>query len=105
MQENGATLNDNVADANPIIDYRITAHARDQMTRRQIAEVHVANVLATPEQTENVREGREVYQSRIESGDGELYLLRVFVDTDRAPPEVVTVYRTSRVAKYWRTEE
>ncbi len=31
-----------------------------------------------------------------------VYLLRVFVDIDRVPAEVVTVYLTSRVAKYWR---
>jgi len=31
-----------------------------------------------------------------------VYLLRVFVDIDREPPEVVTVYRTSKVRKYWR---
>ncbi|MBF0355748.1 MAG: hypothetical protein HQL43_10985 [Alphaproteobacteria bacterium] len=28
------------------------------------------------------------------------YLLRVFVDMDRSPPRVVTVYRTSKIAKY-----
>jgi len=33
------------------------------------------------------------------------YLLRVVVDIDREPPEVVTVYRTSKIAKYWRTEK
>jgi len=32
----------------------------------------------------------------------ETYLLRVFVDVDRVPPEVVTVYRTSKLPKYWR---
>jgi len=31
-----------------------------------------------------------------------VYLLHVFVDIDREPPEVVTVYRTSKVRKYWR---
>jgi hypothetical protein len=31
-------------------------------------------------------------------------LLRVFVDVDRDPPEVVTVYRTSKIEKYWRTD-
>ena len=33
------------------------------------------------------------------------YLLRVFVDTDREPPEVVTVYRTSKITKYWRADQ
>ena len=32
------------------------------------------------------------------------YLLRVFVDIDRTPAEVVTAYRTSKFAKYWRDE-
>ncbi len=87
-------------------DYRLTDHARDEMTRRQIAEEDVASVLAAPEQAEVVREGRVVYQSRFRFGDPpRVYLLRVFVDIDRIPPQVVTVYRTSKVAKYWRTEE
>jgi hypothetical protein len=33
-----------------------------------------------------------------------VYLVRVFVDVDREPPEVVTAYRTSKLAKYWRAE-
>jgi hypothetical protein len=28
------------------------------------------------------------------------YLLRVFVDTDRHPPDIVTAYRTSKLDKY-----
>lgn len=75
------------------------------MVRRQITEEDVAKVLAAPEQTETVREDREVYQSRLQSGEPlKTYLLRVFVDIARTPAEVVTVYRTSKVAKYWRTE-
>jgi len=31
-----------------------------------------------------------------------IYLVRVFVDMDRHPAEIVTVYRTSKVSKYWR---
>jgi hypothetical protein len=29
---------------------------------------------------------------------------KVFVDIDREPAEVVTAYRTSKIAKYWRPE-
>lgn len=93
-----------MAEAKSITNYRVTDHARDEMVRRQISEEDVAKVLVAPEQTETVREGREVYQSRLQSGEPpRTYLLRVFVDIDRFPPEVVTVYRTSKVAKYWRT--
>jgi hypothetical protein len=75
------------------------------MERRQILETEVASVLSAPEQAERVRPGRMVYQSRIEYGEPPgIYLLRVFVDVDRWPPEVVTAYRTSKVGKYWRGE-
>jgi hypothetical protein len=94
-----------MAETKSITNYRITDHARDEMVRRQITEAEVAKVLAAPEQTETAREGREVYQSRLPLGEPpKTYLLRVFVDIDRLPPEVVTVYRTRKVAKYWRTE-
>jgi len=40
-------------------------------------------------------------QSRINVA-GRIYLVRVFVDVCRNPAEVVTVYLTSKLAKYWR---
>ncbi len=56
-----------------------------------------------PEQMDMIREGRAVYQSRFEMGEPlKIYILRVFVDIDRKPPYVVTVYRTSKIEKYWR---
>jgi len=87
----------------PIARYRLTDHARLEMARRQISETDIARVLSTPEQSETVREGRLVLQSRVEMDKpSKTYLLRVFVDIDREPPEVVTVYRTSKIEKYWR---
>jgi hypothetical protein len=52
-------------------------------------------VLSAPERVIPVRDGRIVAQGWV--GD---YLLRAFVDIDRDPPEVVTVYRTSKIDKY-----
>jgi len=73
------------------------------MARRGLSRQSVARVLAAPEQTWEVRPGRRLFPSREVVGDPRrAYLVRVFVDLDRDPPEVVTVYRTSRVAKYWR---
>ncbi len=89
----------------PVTEYRLTDHAQLEMERRQITEAQVAQVLAAPEQIEVVRPGRAVYQSRIGFGEPvRIYLLRVFVDTDRRPVQVVTAYRTSRIEKY-RGEE
>jgi len=76
----------------------ITEHARSQMERRQIFERDLRRLLQDPEEILPVREGRIVVQGM--SGE---YLLRVFVDIDRHPPEVVTSYRTSNVGKYRRS--
>jgi len=81
--------------------YTVTAHAAFEMARRQIPEQVVRGILKMPEQKYVVREGREVVQSRIVL-EGKLYLVRIFVDLDRNPFEVVTVYRTSKIEKYWR---
>ena len=73
----------------------ITGHAARQMARRQIQEAEVRAALAQPDAVLPVREGRVVAQRL--SGR---YLLRVFVDVDREPAEVVTGYRTSKIDKY-----
>ena len=86
--------------AAPIHNAVLTAHARSEMARRGVTTTTVASVLAAPEQRLHVRAGRDVLQSRIVIG-GRIYLVRVFVDIDRNPPEVVTAYCTSKVAKYW----
>ncbi len=89
----------------PVTNFRLTDHAKAEMVRRQISETDIAKALSTPEQTATVREGREVYQTRIESGEPpQTFLLRVLVDVDRDPPEVVTAYRTSKIHKYWRVD-
>ena len=87
----------------PIYEFIFTDHAISEMARRQITENDVKAVLAEPEQTEMVQEGRAVYQSRLEMGEPPTtYLIRVFVDINPRPPYVVTVYRTSKIEKYWR---
>ncbi|MCX7424742.1 MAG: DUF4258 domain-containing protein [Planctomycetia bacterium] len=73
----------------------LTEHALGQMGKRQVTAAEVERVLDAPEQVLEVRAGRVVAQGMA----GE-YLLRVFVDVDRTPAEVVTVYRTSRIEKY-----
>ena len=84
-----------------IPDAVLTPHAITEMRRRGI-EAHTVNgVLLAPEQRLAVRAGRDVLQSRVVE-NGKVYLVRLFVDFDRTPPEVVTVYRTSKVDKYWR---
>ncbi|MBI3943166.1 MAG: DUF4258 domain-containing protein [Chloroflexi bacterium] len=88
-----------------ITEYVLTEHARKEMLKRQITETVVAQVLSAPEQVETIREGRNLYQSLISFGNPpKAYLIRIFVDVDRYLPQVVTVYRTSKINKYWRAE-
>jgi hypothetical protein len=87
----------------PISDFRLTDHAQLEIERRRISEAVITQVLCAPEQIEMIRPGRVVCQSRVEFGEPpQPYLVRIFVDIDRQPPEVVTAYRTSKVDKYWR---
>lgn len=88
-----------------VTDYVITSHAEFEMKRRGLTEDAVHKILAAPEQRLDVRPGRVALQSRVTMGtQKESYLVRVLVDVDRHPAEVVTVYRTSRISKYWREE-
>ena len=73
------------------------------MTRRGLSEEIVRSVLAAPDRQIEIRPGRVVVQSQVKmSAPPKTYLIRVFVDVDRDPKEVVTAYRTSKVSKYWR---
>lgn len=65
----------------------------------------VDRIMAEPEQRVDARPGRVVPQSRSSMKNSDRkYLIRVFVGVDRIPCEVVTVYRTSKISKYWREE-
>jgi hypothetical protein len=81
-------------------DYVITDHAAFEMKRRNIPPEIVKQVILNPEQRIAVRKGRDVFQSRIQVEDGQ-YLFRIIADVDRKPAEIVTVYRTSKIEKYW----
>jgi len=73
----------------------IKDHARLQMQKRGVPESEVRAVLNQPEAVLPVRTGRVVAQTVFDR-----YMIRVFVDIDRDPNEVVTAYRTSKIDKY-----
>lgn len=80
-----------------------TDHARFEMARRSLSEQLIEDVLRKPGQRWQIRPGRELLQSKVSMGEpAREYVVRVIVDVDRAPNEIVTAYRTSKMAKYWR---
>jgi hypothetical protein len=85
------------------MDFRVSRHAESEMRRRGIPLALVQAVMNHPEQrlVDESRKGRWIYQSRLPFEGGTIYLVRVVVDEDDEPPAVVTVYRTSKIEKYW----
>ena len=80
-----------------------TEHALFQMQRRNISAEDVKAIIEDPEQTDEIRPGRVVMQSRILAGEPpKTFLVRVFIDVSQNNNKVVTVYRTSKFEKYWR---
>ena len=86
-----------------MVAHVFTPHVRFEMARRGLPDVVVLKVLSTPGQRIEIRPGRVLYQSIVEGPEGVgRGLVRVVVDIDRQPAEIVTAYRTSRIARYWR---
>ena len=72
------------------------------MERRDIPLDMAKSVLENPQQVVTGRFGKKVYQSQLDFGGGRVYLLRAIVNEQSGPASLVTVYRTSKIAKYWR---
>ena len=84
------------------MNFRFTRHALDQMRERRIPINFVENICLNPEQKLPQSGGRVVHQSRVEIDQGKIHLIRVLIDPNDQPPAVVTVYKTSKIEKYWR---
>ena len=83
------------------MSFTISCHAEEELKRRGIPRGLLEETLAAPQQIVPAHGGKSAYQSQFDF-DGKTYLLRVIVSTEVCPASVVTVYRTSRVQKYWR---
>jgi hypothetical protein len=83
------------------MEYVLTTHAREEMVRRQIDPAWVEQVMKKPEQRLPGTGNRAILQTRIKT-EGKIFLVRCIVEDLRNPPVVVTVYRTTKIAKYWR---
>lgn len=83
--------------------YTLSSHAKEEMEQRAIPLALLESVLRSPQQVVPERDGRSAYQSILDFGDGKRFLLRAIVVDSKTPAIVVTVYRTSRIMKYWRS--
>ncbi len=80
--------------------FRFIEHALKEIERRAIPMESILEALENPDQIVPNIEGREAYHKQI-LVNAKVYLLRIIVENDDT---VVTVYRTSKVSKYWSDE-
>jgi len=80
-------------------------HAREQMLRRRINEEIVLMVVFQPDQIiySNENPTMKIYQSIIKENDV-MFLVRIFIDIDKQPNVIVTVYKTTKISKYYESE-
>ena len=81
-------------------EYKISSHALHEMKRRNIEREMVDAVMKNPAQKVPEIENIVCYQSKVKF-DNKTYLLRIMVNEDLDTPVIVTVYRTSKIDKYW----
>ncbi len=89
------------------MSYILTTHAQEQLVKpeRNIPREVFEQVMMKPEQVVLDEYGGTVYQSRFVAENGKTYLLRTFIKDDIEPVLVKSIYVTSKVRKYWRTEQ
>jgi len=87
------------------MDFILSRHACEQMSRRGINHETVMRVVSCPDQTiaDSEMPTKIVYQSLIHE-DNRMLLLRVFVETDKHPYVILTVYKTSKISKYYESK-
>jgi hypothetical protein len=83
------------------VKFQFSKHVLEELGKRKIPQKLVEQALYAPEQKVPEVDDIMCYQSRVEIS-GKTYLLRVMVNEMLNPAVVVTMYRTSKVAKYWR---
>ncbi len=79
------------------MEFRFSPHAVEEIQERDIPLQIVLFVLNDPGQILAEKKGRSAYQSKVEI-NGEFYVVRAVVEPDGT---VVTVYKTSKLSRYW----
>ena len=87
------------------MDAVFSKHAFEQMIRRGLNSEIVLSVVSHPDQmvADNEDTAIVIYQSLIKESE-KLFLLRVFVNKDIQPNVIVTLYKTTKISKYYESK-
>jgi Domain of unknown function (DUF4258) len=83
------------------VSFTISKHAEKEMLRRQISREWVESLMEHPDQIVEAHGGLLCYQC-LSTNDGKPYLLRAVINGSVDPKKIVTIYRTTKVKKYWK---
>ncbi len=82
------------------MNYVLSNHAKEKILKRSISIELIEEVLQSPNQV-LLEDGIKIYQSIIFQNDSK-YLLRVFVNDNKIPNTIITVYLTNKISKYYK---
>ena len=86
------------------MDFVFSRHAEEQLIRRSLDRNIIKSVLLNPEQILEDDNSTDIfiYQSIVKEKDN-FFLYRVFVNTQLLPNVIVTLYRTTKIEKYYES--
>ena len=79
-------------------------HARERLVERGIDIKLVRSALEKPDQIITMGKQKIIHKLYQETSRHKEYLLRVFIEDFEEEQVIRTVYRTSKVSKYWRNQ-
>ncbi|MBM2816271.1 MAG: hypothetical protein HW421_3033 [Ignavibacteria bacterium] len=85
------------------MDYTISNHAKLELIDRKIPIKYLEEILSQPQQVIKLDKDKLIYQSIIKFENGKQYLIRIIV-AKRDVLHIITIYRTSKINKYWSKE-
>ena len=75
-------------------------HAEEQVKEREISKQLINNILQKPQQVLAAKKGRKIAQSIVKL-EGIEFLIRIIYVEKYDFYEVITVYKTTKIVKYW----
>lgn len=85
------------------VDVIITEHAKFESGRRNIPEELIKSVVEVPQQKLSSKKGRVIVQKKYyDETEGKEMILRVVGIESVDEFRVITVYKTSKIDKYWK---
>jgi uncharacterized DUF497 family protein len=84
---------------------KFTNHAKDEIRNRALDIKQLEEILTNPGQIVESDNNRKVYQELIEFIDKKKYVVRIIIEETNDTINVVTVYKSSKISKYWRNYE